>query len=256
MTSSVDGYPVWQATYLPFGYEYNAQEGANKFKFGTYQRDAESGLDYAEARFYNPQVNRFMTPDPAGTAAANPANPQSWNRYTYVMDNPVTGIDPSGLLCVPGHCPDDPPGGLVLTGDDFDTYRQIGQRTVSHRWVRPPAKPPATAPATPPPSNVPGAPAPAPETDPGPTPDNPAKPPTESGADNGKQQPPTPQKQQPWPYKDPSSCTVYGQGNLLNVVCKNAGTTRYANSVRGCLQTYWDPARGTYSMTQGGPGEF
>lgn len=154
----------------------------------------ESGLDYAEARFYNPQVNRFMNPDPAGTAAANPANPQSWNRYTYVMDNPVTGIDPSGLLCVPGHCPDDPPGGLVLTADDFDTYRQIGQRTVSHPWVSPvvsrqgnvpapsaPAQPPATAPATPPPSNVPTAPAPAPQTDPGPTSDNPAKLPTESG---------------------------------------------------------------------------
>jgi hypothetical protein len=63
----------------------------------------------------------------------------------------------------------------------------------------------------------------------------------------------TPQ-QQPWPYKDPSSCSVYGSGNLLNFVCKNAGTTPYANSARGCLQSYWDPGTGTYSMTQGGPG--
>ena len=62
-----------------------------------------------------------------------------------------------------------------------------------------------------------------------------------------------PQKQ-PWPYKDPSSCSVYGSGNLLNFVCKNAGTTPYANSARGCLQSYWDPGTGTYSMTQGGPG--
>ena len=38
-------------------------------------------------------------------------------------------------------------------------------------------------------------------------------------ANNGSPQ------QQPWPYKDPSSCSVYGSGNLLNFVCKIAGTT-------------------------------
>lgn len=41
--SSVNGYPVWQATYLPFGYEYNPQVGANEYKFTGKQRDAESG---------------------------------------------------------------------------------------------------------------------------------------------------------------------------------------------------------------------
>ena len=57
-----------------------------------------------------------------------------------------------------------------------------------------------------------------------------------------------------WPYKDPSSCSVYGSGGPLNFVCRNAGTTRYANSARGCLQTYWDASTGSYSMTPGGPG--
>jgi len=59
---------------------------------------------------------------------------------------------------------------------------------------------------------------------------------------------------QKWPYKGPSSCSVYGSGGPLNFVCKNAGTTRYANSARGCLQTYWDANTGSYSMTPGGPG--
>jgi hypothetical protein len=43
-------------------------------------------------------------------------------------------------------------------------------------------------------------------------------------------------------------------GNLLNFVCRNAGTTPYANSARGCLQTYWDQSTGTYSYAQGGDG--
>lgn len=98
--SSVNGYPVWQATYLPYGYEISAQIGVNKFKFTDYQRDAESGLDYAKARYYNSTVGRFMSPDPAGLAAVNPMNPQTWNRYTYALNNPVTMIDPGGL------CPD------------------------------------------------------------------------------------------------------------------------------------------------------
>jgi hypothetical protein len=41
-----------------------------------------------------------MTPDPMGNYYANPAFPQSWNLYSYVMNNPVNLIDPSGLDCV------------------------------------------------------------------------------------------------------------------------------------------------------------
>lgn len=38
-----------------------------------------------------------MTPDPAGLAAVDPTNPQSWNRYAYVMNNPQAFVDPLGL---------------------------------------------------------------------------------------------------------------------------------------------------------------
>ena len=40
-----------------------------------------------------------MTPDPAGMAAVDPTNPQSWNRYAYVMNNPLNFIDFVGLEC-------------------------------------------------------------------------------------------------------------------------------------------------------------
>jgi hypothetical protein len=48
-------------------------------------------------------------PDPAGLAAAHPANPRSWNRHAYVMNNPVNATDPMGLY--EGQEPEAPFGG-------------------------------------------------------------------------------------------------------------------------------------------------
>jgi hypothetical protein len=50
------------------------------------------------ARFYNPNWGRFLSVDPAGGA---PRLPQTWNRYTYVHNNPVNFIDPFGLYPCP-----------------------------------------------------------------------------------------------------------------------------------------------------------
>ncbi len=40
---------------------------------------------------------RWISPDPAGMSAADPTNPQTWNRYAYVGNNPLSYIDPQGL---------------------------------------------------------------------------------------------------------------------------------------------------------------
>ena len=94
------GYPVWQANYLPFGYEYSAQNTVNHYKFTGQERDAEIGLDHFLFRQYSSTQGRWLTPDPAGLAAVDPSNPQSWNRYAYVMNDPTGHIDPFGLTNV------------------------------------------------------------------------------------------------------------------------------------------------------------
>jgi len=64
------------------------------------ERDTESGNDYFGARYYASSMGRFLSPDPAVLAYADPTNPQSLNLYSYVLNNPLTFIDPTGMECV------------------------------------------------------------------------------------------------------------------------------------------------------------
>jgi RHS repeat-associated protein len=67
------------------------------FKFTGKERDSESGLDNSKARFYSSQWGRFMSPDPTGGVGDDP---QSLNKYSYVINNPLRYDDPLGLW----HC--------------------------------------------------------------------------------------------------------------------------------------------------------
>ncbi|MBK8147634.1 MAG: RHS repeat-associated core domain-containing protein [Acidobacteria bacterium] len=62
-----------------------------------YEKDEESGLDFAQARYYNPKHGRFTSVDPL-TASANVKNPQTFNRYSYVLNSPYKFTDPLGLI--------------------------------------------------------------------------------------------------------------------------------------------------------------
>jgi len=77
-----------------------AQSGADsggmptEFGFAGHRYDSSTGLIYMGARYYDPKLGRFISPDPT---VPEPGNPQSLNRYSYVENNPVTFIDPYGL---------------------------------------------------------------------------------------------------------------------------------------------------------------
>jgi|GEM_PF-3295486 len=52
-------------------------------------------IDYMHARYYNPKMGRFLSVDPE---IGNPHSPQSWNGYSYVLNNPMIFVDPTGRV--------------------------------------------------------------------------------------------------------------------------------------------------------------
>ena len=61
--------------------------------FTSKQFDDEVGLYYYGARYYSPVLGRFIQPD---TMVEDFSNPQALNRYSYVLNNPINRIDPTG----------------------------------------------------------------------------------------------------------------------------------------------------------------
>ncbi|HBH46804.1 MAG: hypothetical protein A2445_00325 [Candidatus Jacksonbacteria bacterium RIFOXYC2_FULL_44_29] len=73
-----------------------------RFTFTDQEKDAESGLLYYGARYYNPTLGRFTQPDPMLLDTKSPEfqqamlNPQILNPYSYVSNNPLKYVDPTG----------------------------------------------------------------------------------------------------------------------------------------------------------------
>jgi RHS repeat-associated core domain len=95
--------------FMPFGEELYAGTAnrleAHHFGYGNdkvrkrftgYEKDIETGLDFAEARYYDNRYGRFTAVDPL-LASGKSADPQSFNRYAYVMNNPVIMTDSTGM---------------------------------------------------------------------------------------------------------------------------------------------------------------
>jgi len=93
--------------FYPFGQEWAYDNGVNSAWWQFYNSfsrwNASLGFDLTPNRKYSPTLGRWMTPDPSGMAAASPSNPQTWNMYAYVLNNPTSLVDTSGLQ---GNCPD------------------------------------------------------------------------------------------------------------------------------------------------------
>ena len=88
---------VNQYSYDAFGNIANQQETISQpFKYvGQYGVMTEpNGFYYMKARYYDPTVSRFISEDPSGFDGGDA------NLMSYVGNNPVTGIDPSGLTVI------------------------------------------------------------------------------------------------------------------------------------------------------------
>ena len=98
MASSTTRTVLYDAAYAPFGVTY-AQTGTGTAAFAGMTLDTTATLYDFPAREYGYQ-GRWPSPDPAGMTAVDPSNPQTWNRYAYVLNSPLMYVDPSGM----NHC--------------------------------------------------------------------------------------------------------------------------------------------------------
>lgn len=102
-----DGAVAARKDFEPFGEEINANVGqrtaqgygvfdATRQQYALTERDGETGLDHTWWRKYDAEAGRWTTPDPY-LGSMNIGDPQSFNRYSYVTNDPVNFVDPSGL---------------------------------------------------------------------------------------------------------------------------------------------------------------
>jgi RHS repeat-associated protein len=111
-----NGQICYDADFYPFGGERTpyVNSCSQNYKFAGMERDAETANYHTLFRNYEWEIARWMSPDPLGGDATNP---QSLNRYAYVMNNPTTLTDPLGLQ--PGdHDPCENNPNKVICGND------------------------------------------------------------------------------------------------------------------------------------------
>lgn len=90
--------------YMPFGVELQGTVRGSCFggadavvhKFTGKERDAETGLDFFGERYFSSAQGRFTSPDAMLAKKEWLVDPQRWNRYAYVSNNPLRYVDPNG----------------------------------------------------------------------------------------------------------------------------------------------------------------
>ncbi|HNT76362.1 MAG TPA: invasin domain 3-containing protein [Anaerolineae bacterium] len=114
--------------YAPFG-EVMAQVGelSGSFGFAGEQEDVAARLQFLRARYYDPLTGRFITRDPYPAYATVPS---TLHRYTYVGNNPVNQVDPSGLIV----------RGMLDRSREYQNRRQAAQMTYNRHAQAQPAR--------------------------------------------------------------------------------------------------------------------
>ncbi|HEY8559355.1 MAG TPA: RHS repeat-associated core domain-containing protein [Pyrinomonadaceae bacterium] len=118
VVTNENGNVISRSDYMAFGEEtstsqrteslgYQPTNGVRQGYTG-YEQDTESGLEFAQARYYNTAYGRFTSNDPL-TSSANINNPQTFNRYTYALNSPYVftdalGLKPDSKMVLDGGC--------------------------------------------------------------------------------------------------------------------------------------------------------
>jgi len=117
VATGLTGAPTDTCTGLPFGDGINCVGTEWNFnRFTDYVHDSESNLEHSLFRQYSSTQGRYLTPDPY-LASMDLANPQSINRYPYVIGNPVNFTDSLGL-----DLDDDPDACTLLNGTEGEIF--------------------------------------------------------------------------------------------------------------------------------------
>jgi RHS repeat-associated protein len=93
LMSDVSGNSLGTIKYEPFGSTRSITGAIPTDKLFTGQRLDGTGLYYFKARYYDPNIGRFLSPD---SIMADLYDPQSLNRYSYVLNSPLRYNDPTG----------------------------------------------------------------------------------------------------------------------------------------------------------------
>jgi RHS repeat-associated protein len=134
-------------SYAPFGEPYN-EAGTQDRVFTGQTQDTTSGVYDYLFRKYDPTAGRWLSPDPAGWSSVDQTNPQSINRYAYVLNNPMVATDPMGLSCYissdnsvqddgdgNGCAYYDDNGNLVVVAPDTNQYKGYNYVNSGPVWI-------------------------------------------------------------------------------------------------------------------------
>ncbi|WOI53025.1 RHS repeat-associated core domain-containing protein [Parvularcula sp. LCG005] len=131
---SASGAVVQAEVQTPFGESYSSTNNSSSdVGFTGHVRDADTGLTYMQARYYDPVIGRFLSNDPV---AFTPDKPGHFNRYAYTLNDPVNATDPTGM-CIELNCPW---GYTTAHMTAQNTYRDIpvkaGTMAIGGTWSR------------------------------------------------------------------------------------------------------------------------